>query len=110
MDMFLAELECVMNNEGKNNYLDVKRLQNHRIRKYDELAQKFTSFDILKYDKNKWHKEAIELSGKKKLCWKNCREYHFSKWHQFQEAIKMHHRYISKEMYKDSGDPCISQN
>ena len=93
----LSELKKIMMNNGKNSYFDVKRLENNRIKQYDNLAKKLTSFDILRYDKNKWYNETIKSSSNGKLHWKD-KKYTNSDWYQFQEAVKLHYKSVKSDI------------
>ena len=97
IDGVLSELKKIMMNNGKNSYFDVKRLENNRIKQYDNLAKKLTSFDILKYDKNKWYNEAVKLMNNGKSHW-NDEQYKRYDWYQFQEAVKLHYKSVKSEL------------
>jgi hypothetical protein len=98
IDRFLFILKSIMMNDGKNGYLDVKKSRTIRFKKYNELAKEFTSFDILRYDKNKWRNEAVEIIDSRKLCWKQKESYKGYHWSQFQEAVKLHQHYINLKL------------
>ena len=97
VDKFLSKLREIMMNDEKNSYFDVKRLEHDRIKKYNDLAKQFTSFDILRYDKNKWYNETIKSTAGGKLFWKN-EGYKNYDWYQFQEAVKLHYNFVTSKL------------
>ncbi len=95
---FISKLEFIMNNGNNNSYFDVKRLKNKRIKQYNHVAKKISSFDILSYNRYYWRDESIIKEDAERYVWKKNIEYEKSNWFKFQEAIKHHHAFVMSNL------------
>lgn len=84
----------------RDSVIDTMYLQSARIDKYQKLAEKYTTLDIIPYDKDVWFNDAVRFDKKKeKYIWRN-ESYKDSNWYQFQEAAKFQLEFIWKFIEK----------